>query len=142
MKLIELLKSVNIEDVYPIIDSIYCNGESRLEFIKEKYKLTYDELMNTEVTYYPEDYECMPGENPREIWIEDDEGESEIPSAQWLEGEIRSMALGKEIILKNRKMLSNEELAAICLFHITFYGFTQEDVDNYFRKLLGNDKEE
>lgn len=35
-------------------------------------------------------------------------------------------------------MLSNEELAAICLWHITFYGFTDEERMNYINGLFKN----
>lgn len=138
MKLHELLKSVDIDKVLPIIIEYYYKDESDIERIKYNFERSYNELINTEVEYYPNEYVDSPGENSREIWIEDDEdGDSDIPYARWIEGELKgSLALGKEVVLKCRKMLSNEELAAICLWHITFYGFTDEERMNYINSLF------
>lgn len=138
MKLYELLESINIDDVIPIIINLYYK-DCEYELIDYNYKRAYNELINTKVDYYPSEYVDSPGENSREIWIEDEEGCPDIPYARWIEGELKgSLALGKEIVLKCRKMLSNEELAAICLWHITFYGFTDEERMNYINGLSKN----
>ena len=138
MRLHELLKSVDIDKVLPIIVEYYYKDESNIEKVEYNFKRSYNELINTEVEYYPSEYVDSPGENSREIWIEDDEDrDSNIPYARWIEGELKgSLALGKEIVLKCRKMLSNEELAAICLWHITFYGFTDKERMNYINSLF------
>lgn len=136
MRLHELLKSVDIDKVLPIIVEYYYKDESNIEKVEYNFKRSYNELINTEVEYYPSEYVDSPGENSREIWIEDEDGDSDIPYARWIEGELKgSLALGKEIVLKCRKMLSNEELVAICLWHITFYGFTDEERMNYINSL-------
>ena len=135
MRLHELLKSVDIDKVLPIIVEYYYKDESNIEKVEYNFKRSYNELINTEVEYYPSEYVDSPGENSREVWIED--GDSDIPYARWIEGELKgSLALGKEIVLKCRKMLSNEELAAICLWHITFYGFTDKERMNYINSLF------
>lgn len=137
MRLHELLKSVDIDKVLPIIVEYYYKDESDIEKVEYNFKRSYNELINTEVEYYPSEYVDSPGENSREIWIEDEDGDSDIPYARWIEGELKgSLALGKEIVLKCRKMLSNEELAAICLWHITFYGFTDKERMNYINSLF------
>ena len=137
MRLHELLKSVDIDKVLPIIVEYYYKDESNIEKVEYNFKRSYNELINTEVEYYPSEYVDSPGENSREIWIEDEDGDSDIPYARWTEGELKgSLALGKEIVLKCRKMLSNEELVAICLWHITFYGFTDEERMNYINSLF------
>jgi hypothetical protein len=136
MRLHELLKSVDIDKVLPIIVEYYYKDKSNIEKVEYNFKRSYNELINTEVEYYPSEYVDSPGENSREIWIEDEDGDSDIPYARWIEGELKgSLALGKEIVLKCRKMLSNEELVAICLWHITFYGFTDEERMNYINSL-------
>lgn len=137
MRLHELLKSVDIDKVLPIIIEYYYKDESDIERVEYNFRRSYNELINTEVEYYPSEYVDSPGENSREIWIEDEDGDSDIPYVRWIEGELKgSLALGKEIVLKCRKMLSNEELAAICLWHITFYGFTDEERMNYINSLF------
>ena len=137
MRLHELLKSVDIDKVLTIIIEYYYKDESNIEKVEYNFKRSYNELINTEVEYYPSEYVDSPGENSREIWIEDENGDSDIPYARWIEGELKgSLALGKEIVLKCRKMLFNEELAAICLWHITFYGFTDEERMNYINSLF------
>lgn len=134
MKLYELLKLISINDVIPIIANLY-HKDCKYELVEYNYKRAYNELIGTEISYYPNDYIDLPGENSKEIWIVDSEFDnSSIPSACWLEGEIRSKALGKEIVLKCRENLSNEMLAAICLWHITFYGFTEEDIERTRKK--------
>jgi hypothetical protein len=136
MRLHELLKSVDIDKVLPIIVEYYYKDKSDIERVEYNFRRSYNELINTEVEYYPSEYVDSPGENSREIWIEDEDGDSDIPYARWIEGELKgSLALGKEIVLKCRKMLSNEELVAICLWHITFYGFTDEERMNYINSL-------
>lgn len=135
MTLKELLQKVDIDRVLPVIADWYYNDEQ--EFTQEEgYREAYDELVSLSVETVSDDDEESPGRNTREIWIrKSSDPDNDLPFASYLEGEIRSMALGKEIVFKDEFQLTDEELAAVCLWHITFYGYTQKELDLFARKL-------
>jgi transcriptional/translational regulatory protein YebC/TACO1 len=92
MRLHELLKSVDIDKVLPIIVEYYYKDESNIEKVEYNFKRSYNELINTEVEYYPSEYVDSPGENSREIWIEDEFDEDEEEGTITIYGDPKSYA--------------------------------------------------
>ena len=95
MTLKELLQKVDIDRVLPVIADWYYNDEQ--EFTQEKgYREAYDELVSLSVETVSDDEEESLGRNTREIWIrKSSDPDNDLPFASYLEGEIRSIALGK-----------------------------------------------
>ena len=50
-----------------------------------------------------------------------------------MEGDMWEHSLNKELIIASEVKASNEELAACCLWHTSFYGFVKKHVDERFR---------
>lgn len=80
---------------------------------------------------------------PREIdetipveWCDDD---AEFGGERYIhigncEGDYWNCNLGKQLAIDNDVMISYEELAARCLWSLTFYGFTPDDRDHFDRE--------
>ena len=68
------------------------------------------------------------------ITMEDwDDGSGPHLDASPMEGDLWEHSLTKEIIIAPDVKATNEEIAACCLWHTSFYGFTEEDWDERFR---------
>lgn len=139
MTLKELLQKVDIEQVLPIIARWYYSEDPA--FSQEQgYRDAYAELVNMPVEEVPEDHVDMANcENSREIWVEkdhfpDDENGRHLPCLMWLEGEIRARALGKTFVFKDDVQVTDEELAAMSLWHITYYAYTEAQAELKMRK--------
>ena len=55
------------------------------------------------------------------------------------EGEVWECALAKEIVIDKKVKASLPEIAACCLWHSSFYGFTPETEEECFRDMFGYD---
>ena len=62
-----------------------------------------------------------------------DDGSGPHLDAYPMEGDLWEHSLTKEIIIAPDVKATNEEIAACCLWHTSFYGFTEEDWDERFR---------
>ena len=68
------------------------------------------------------------------ITMEDwDDGSGPHLDAYPMEGDLWEHSLTKEIVVAPDVKATNEEIAACCLWHTSFYGFTEEDWDERFR---------
>ncbi len=126
MKFKELLQKVSFDDIVPHISRLDKNPWDREKYLIPYYKETYDILQHLQaeetdkqIRFYM-DYDNAEhyGEEPRvEMYLYEDDFESDY----W------PINLGKEIVLGEDVELSDEEIAAYCLFHITIYGFSPEE---------------
>ncbi len=130
MKFKELLQKVSFDDIVPQLVRLFRDmGYEENEFIhfipgcKEAYDILRhmqaeetDKLVRFE---WERDEEELCGQKP---YIYIDLREDDFESDSW------STNLGKEIILGEDVELSDEEIAARCMFHITFYGFSPEEI--------------
>lgn len=130
MKFKELLQKMPFDDIVPELSryfrSIGYKSKDIRSFIPGC-KKAYDILMQLEPEetdrqvrfyldrYYAERY----GDDPT---VEMDLYDDNFETCPW------SINLGKEIVLDEGVELSDAEIAARCLFHITFYGFTPKQV--------------
>ncbi len=126
MKFKELLQKVSFDDIVPHISRLDMNLGFRDKQFIPYYKETYDILQHMQaeetdkqIRFYM-DYDNAEhyGEEPR---VEMDLYEDDFESDYW------PTNLGKEIVLGEDVELSDEEIAALCLFHITIYGFSPEE---------------
>lgn len=130
MKFKELLQKVSFVDIVPQLVRLFRDmGYEENEFIhfipgcKEAYDILQHmqaEETDKQVRFYLDREEAAYyGEKPHvEMYLYEDDFES----AYW------PINLGKEIVLDEGVELSDVEIAARCMFHITFYGFSPEEI--------------
>lgn len=116
----ELLNSVTFEDVAKQIVRFYPDMEPCLGW----YKIHFDMLRSVTPKYHE-------GSNADvcHITMEDwEDGSGLHLDAYPMEGDLWEHSLTKELILSPDVKASNEDLAACCLWHTSFYGFTDAQV--------------
>ena len=121
----ELLDSVQFEDVAHHIVRMYPDMENSIGW----YKIHFDMLRLMNPVYHEDanDKVCN-------ITMKDWEDGSELHlDAYPMEGDLWEHSLTKELIIAPEVKASNEELAACCLWHTSFYGFIEKHVDDRFR---------
>ena len=120
----ELLNSVDFDNVARQIVRLYPGSEHSLGW----YKLHFDmlRLMTPKVHDDANDTVCHI---TMKDWCD---GTGAHLDAYPMEGDFWEHSLTKELILAPDIKVSNEELAACCLWHTSFYGFVEEQVDETF----------
>lgn len=117
MTLQELLKSVEFKLIAGAFKKMYPDDIHMLPFLKCHYDIlchmtpVYDETANSQ--------EC------RVSFYYDEIFKKSYFSAFPLEGDSWSTSLCKEIVIDSNVIASNEEIAACCLWHTSFYGYTE-----------------
>ena len=130
MKFKELLQKVSFDDIVPQLERLildeYGYKQNKIWRIIRGCKEAYDILQHMQaeetdkqVRFYMNYYDSEHyGKEPRvEMYLYEDDFESDY----W------PTNLGKEIVLGENVELSDEEIAARCMFHITCYGFSPEE---------------
>ena len=121
----ELLNSVQFEDVAHHLVRMYPDMENSIGW----YKIHFDMLRLMNPVYHEDanDKVCN-------ITMKDWKDGSELHlNAYPMEGDLWEHSLTKELIIAPEVKASNEELAACCLWHTSFYGFIEKHVDDRFR---------
>ena len=67
-------------------------------------------------------------------------GEDKWIGVSGLSGDYWCKGLAKEIVVEEGIQLTSYELAAHCLWEITFYGFSEDEISNTFDRMLGRNK--
>lgn len=117
----ELLDSVQFEDVAPHIVRMYPDMENSIGW----YKIHFDmlRLMNPVCHEDANDKVCY-------ITMKDwEDGSGLHLDAYPMEGDLWEHSLTKELIIAPEVKASNEELAACCLWHTSFYGFIEKHME-------------
>lgn len=120
MKLQELLQSVDFKKVALAFERMYPDDKHMLSFLKCHYDIlchitpAYDENVNSQ--------EC------RISYIYDEIVNRSYLSAFPLEGDKWSASLYKEIIIDCDVNVTKEEIVACCLWHTSFWGYTEEQL--------------
>lgn len=130
MKFKELLQKVSFDGIVPQLERLildeYGYKQNKIWRIIRGCKEAYDILQHMQaeetdkqVRFYMNYYDAEHyGKEPRvEMYLYEDDFESDY----W------PTNLGKEIVLGENVELSDEEIAARCMFHITCYGFSPEE---------------
>ncbi|MBR1401454.1 MAG: hypothetical protein IJ562_07750 [Prevotella sp.] len=121
----ELLDSVQFEDVAPHIVRMYPDMENSIGW----YKIHFDMLRLMNPVYHKDanDKVCR-------ITMKDwEDGSGLHLNAYPMEGDLWEHSLTKELIIAPEVKASNEELAACCLWHTSFHGFVEKQVNERFR---------
>ncbi len=120
----ELLNSVNFDDVATQIVRMYPDAEHSLGW----YRLHFDMLRLMTPKYHDD-----ANDDVCHITMKDwDDGTGKHLDAYPMEGDLWEHSLTKELILSPGVKATNEELAACCLWHTSFYGFVEEQVSQTF----------
>ena len=118
------------------------------------YSVTFEEVEEQIVRMYPDMIECLgwfkihfdmlrlmtpkrhedANDDVCRITMRDwEDGTEPCLDAHPMEGDLWEHSLTKELIIAPDVKATNEEIAACCLWHTSFYGFTEEDWDERFR---------
>lgn len=119
----ELLNSVRFEDVAPHI--VRMDAEHNLGW----YKIHFDMLRLMKPVFHEDanDKVCK-------ITLKDwEDGTGPHLDAYPMEGDLWEHSLTKELVIAPDVQASNEELAACCLWHTSFWGFVEKHLSDSFR---------
>ena len=121
----ELLDCVRFENVAPHIVRMYPDMRQSLGW----YKIYFDMLRLIQPVFHED-----ANDKVRNITMADwDDGSRLHLDAYPMEGDLWEHALTKELIIEQGIKATNEELAACCLWHTSFYGFVEKHVKERFR---------
>lgn len=121
----ELLNSVRFEDMAPHIVRMYPDMERCLGW----YKIHFDMLRQMTPVFHENanDKVCK-------ITLRDwEDGTGPHLDAYPMEGDLWEHSLTKELVIAPEVQASNEELAACCLWHTSFWGFVEKHLSDSFR---------
>ena len=124
MTLKELLDKVDFDSLAPFIEKTEGNHLDSIYAYREAY----------DILRYMKPAENFKGE-ARVEWSGGEYGDDQWIGVFHLDGDYWEEALAKEIVIGENVDLSIEEIAAKCLWEITFYGFTPEHEG--FERILG-----
>ena len=119
----ELLDSVSFDEIVPFIERYH--GWNALAW----YKVHYDYLRHLTPKQGERATATVSNGEPDESWPEPH------LSAFPMEGDYWEHSLAKELIIQPDVKASLAEIAMCCLWHTSFYGFTEEQVDERFENL-------
>lgn len=122
----ELLHQVSFDEIAPYIRKYGSEGCSLVW-----YKIHYDMLRQLE-PHLDEDDEKTATISNAELYYDWEEPHLD---AYPMEGDYWEASLAKEMIVKEDVNATWAEIAACCLWHTSFYGFTQAQIDKTFENL-------
>ena len=125
----ELLESIPFSEIEPWLYKMYPSLKSYMGWMK----VHYDMLCMMECKSFTN------ADNGNITILLDEEDDKTYLTASSLEGEIWEYALAKEIVIDRKVHASLPEIAACCLWHSSFYGFTPETEEECFRDMFGYD---
>ena len=123
MTLHELLHQVSFDEIVPFVERYH--GWNALAL----YKIHYDYLRHLIPKLGEETIATVSNGEPDESWPEPH------LDAFPLEGDYWEHSLAKELIIEPDVKASLAEIAMCCLWHTSFYGFTEEQMDERFENL-------
>ena len=129
MTLKELIAQVSFDELLPALKTMTRGNENSLYAFRE----AYDRLRLMEPASDIEG-EVHVG------WHGGMVGEDKWIGVSGLSGDYWCKNLSKEIIVEEGIQLTSNELAAHCLWEITFYGFSEDEISNTFDRMLGRNK--
>ena len=119
----ELLDSVSFDEIVPFIERYH--GWNALAW----YKVHYDYLRHLTPEQGEITTATVSNGEPDESWPEPH------LSAFPMEGDLWEHTLAKELVIEPDVKASLAEIAMCCLWHTSFYGFTEEQRDERFERL-------
>jgi len=120
----ELLNSVTFEEVAPCLLQMHPDAEGNLKW----YKIHFDMLRQMTPKHHND-----ANSDVCHITMEKWRDGKMILDAHPMEGDLWEHTLTKEIILAPDVKATNEEIAACCIWHTSFYGFVDKQAQEYLR---------
>ena len=111
----ELIMEVGFNDLLPYLKEIIVGHLDNIYAFREAYDILRGMKPNPEFA--------------GKVWIEQEE---DWVSVQSLDGDSWENELAKELVLPKNATLSKEEIAAHCIYNITFYGFSPAEIIEKF----------
>ena len=111
---------VKFDDLLPYLKEIIVGHFDNIYAFREAYDILRDMQPNPKFA--------------GKVWIEQEE---DWVSVQSLDGDSWENELAKELVLSKDATLSKEEIAAHCIYDITFYGFSPAEIIENFWKSHG-----
>lgn len=111
----ELIMEVGFNDLLPYLKEIIVGHLDNIYAFREAYDILRGMKPNPEFA--------------GKVWIEQEE---DWVSVQSLDGDSWENELAKELVLPKDATLSKEEIAAHCIYDITFYGFSPAEIIEKF----------
>ena len=121
----ELLNSVSFEEVAPCLLQMYPKAEGNLKW----YKIHFD-MLRLMTPKHHDDANSDECHISMSKWDEDSEPHLETHP---MEGDWWEHSLTKEIVIDPEVKATNAEIAACCIWHTSFYGFVDEQQEEYLR---------
>ena len=116
----ELIMEVGFDDLLPYLKEIIVGHFDNIYAFREAYDILRDMQPNPKFA--------------GKVWIEQEE---DWVSVQSLDGDSWENELAKELVLSKDATLSKEEIAAHCIYDITFYSFSPAEIIENFWKSHG-----
>ena len=117
----ELIMEVGFDDLLPYLKEIIVGHLDNIYAFREAYDILQDMQPNPKFV--------------GKVWIEQEE---DWVSVQSLDADFWENELAKELVLPKNSTLNKEEIAAHCIYDITFYGFSPAEIIENFWKNHGS----
>lgn len=117
----ELIMEVEFDDLLPYLKEIIVGHLDNIYAFREAYDILQDMQPNPKFV--------------GKVWIEQEE---DWVSVQSLDADFWENELAKELVLPKNSTLNKEEIAAHCIYDITFYGFSPAEIIENFWKNHGS----
>ena len=117
----ELIMEVGFDDLLPYLKEIIVGNFDNIYAFREAYDILRDMQPNPKFV--------------GKVWIEQEE---DWVSVQSLDADFWENELAKELVLLKNATLNKEEIAAHCIYDITFYGFSPAEIIENFWKNHGS----
>lgn len=117
----ELIMEVGFDDLLPYLKEIIVGHFDNIYAFREAYDILRDMQPNPKFV--------------GKVWIEQEE---DWVSVQSLDADFWENELAKELVLPKNATLNKEEIAAHCIYDITFYGFSPAEIIENFWKNHGS----
>ena len=111
----ELIMEVGFDDLLPYLKEIIVGHLDNIYAFREAYDILRDMQPNPKFA--------------GKVWIEQEE---DWVSVQSLDADFWENELAKELVLPKNATLNKEEIAAHCIYDITFYGFSPAEIIEKF----------
>ena len=121
----ELLNSVTYEEVAPCLLQMHPDAEGSLKW----YKIHFD-MLRLMTPKHHDDANSDVCHISMSKWNEDSEP---LLDAHPMEGDWWEHSLTKELVIAPDVKATNVEIAACCIWHTSFYGFVDEQQEEYLR---------
>lgn len=136
MTLKELITQVSFDELLPTLKTLIRGNENSLFAFREAYDLLRTMEPNPE--YKGKVEISWSGDSGEEENYQ--KGEDDVLCVCYLDDDAWENELAKELVIDKSVNASLAEIAANCLWEITFYGFSPKEITHTFDRMLGRNR--